>query len=104
MIANKGISANLLQAGSKRRRTKQQIADEKAIQEQEELRKAAKLAQYDILEAKVREMENSKSQGEAAMNLMSQFMNDGVVQQDEDGTFLIHDASGTKRFRADEDL
>jgi len=38
------------------------------------------------------------------MNLMSQFMNDGVVQQDEDGSFLIHDQSGTKRFRADEDL
>ena len=79
IAASKGISANLLQTGSKRRRTKQQIADEKAAQEQEELRKAAKLAQYDILEAKVREMENSKSQGEAAMNLMSQFMNDGVV-------------------------
>ena len=102
MIANKGISANLLQAGSKRRRTKQQIADEKAIQEQEELRKAAKLAQYDLLEHKVREMEKNKSQGEAAVNLMSQFMEDGVVQQDEDGSFLIHDQSGVKRFRADE--
>ena len=61
--ANKGFSANLLQTGSKRRRTKQQIADEKAAQDQEELRKTAKLVQYDILEAKVREMENSKSQG-----------------------------------------
>ena len=77
--ANKGISANLLQTGSKRRRTKQQIADEKAAKEKEELQMAAKLAQYDILEHKVREMEKNKSQGEAAVNLMSQFMNDGVV-------------------------
>ena len=29
IIASKGSSANLLQSGSKRRRTKQQIADEK---------------------------------------------------------------------------
>jgi hypothetical protein len=49
-------------------------------------------------------MENSKSQGEAAMNLMSQFINEGVVQQDEDGSFVIHDQSGSKRFRAGDDL
>ena len=43
-IATKGISANLLQAGSKRKRTKAQIAAEKAEAEREEMQKAAKLA------------------------------------------------------------
>jgi hypothetical protein len=32
-LATKGSSAHLLQAGSKRKRTKQQIADEKAAAE-----------------------------------------------------------------------
>ena len=47
--ANKGVSANLLQAGSKRRRTQQQIADEKEEAEREKLHIQAKLAQYDAL-------------------------------------------------------
>ena len=43
------MSANLLQAGSKRRRTQQQIADEKEEAEREKLHIQAKLAQYDAL-------------------------------------------------------
>jgi hypothetical protein len=101
-VASKGISANLLQSNSKRRRTKQQIKDEKAAAVQEAIQTKAKLTHLGILESKVKAMENQKSQGDAAINLLSQFMNEGVVQQEEDGSFAIQDQSGVKRFRADQ--
>ena len=56
-IASKGISANLLQSGSKRRRTKQQIEDEKQAKLLKQQEDAAKVAQYDALQMKVQMME-----------------------------------------------
>ena len=49
ITANKGVSADLLKSGSKRRRTKQQIEDEKKSAIIKEQQNAARLAQYDIL-------------------------------------------------------
>ena len=49
ILANKGVSADLLKTGSKRRRTKQQIEDEKKAAIIKEQQNAARLAQYDIL-------------------------------------------------------
>ena len=69
-IACKGVSANLLQVGSKRRRTKQQIKDEKEAEKLKEQKIAAKLANYDVLQTKVKMMENDKENGDAAANLM----------------------------------
>ena len=64
------MSANLLQVGSKRRRTKQQIKDEKEAEKLKEQKIAAKLANYDVLQTKVKMMENDKENGDAAANLM----------------------------------
>jgi hypothetical protein len=69
-IATKGQSANLLQKGSKRRRTKRQIEAEKEAAMQEEMQKQAKLAQFDVLQAKVQEMENVNVDGAAAISLL----------------------------------
>ena len=51
--ASKGVSANLLQAGSKRRRTKAQIEADKQAKQDEEQQTAAKLARIDALQEKV---------------------------------------------------
>ena len=96
-IASKGISANLLQTGSKRRRTKQQIEDEKQAQQLKAQQDAAKVAQYDNLQLKVQMMEQNQSNNEAAKSLLNQFINAGIVEQSEDGTFSIADESGMKR-------
>ena len=47
----------MLQAGSKRRRTKQQIEDEKQAELLKKQEDAAKVAQYDALQMKVQMME-----------------------------------------------
>ncbi len=55
--ASKGVSAQLLQTGSKRRRTKKQIEKDKeaAFLEQQQIQ--AKVSQYDAMQTKVRMME-----------------------------------------------
>ena len=45
----KGVSANLLQTGSKRKRTKKQIEDEKEANFLKEQQMAAKLENYEVL-------------------------------------------------------
>ena len=69
-IANRGVSASLLKEGSKKRRGKQEIAAEKEAEEREKKASKAKLQQYDALQAKVTMMENSKGEGEAALDLL----------------------------------
>ena len=49
-IAAKGVSANLLQVGSKRRRTKAQIEEEKQLKLFEEAKVEEKLAEFDVLQ------------------------------------------------------
>ena len=49
MAASKGVSANLLQAGSKRRRTKLEIEADKQAKLHEEQQIEIKLAEYDTL-------------------------------------------------------
>ena len=65
------MSANLLKSESKRKRTKKQIADELEAEEKAKQQSKAKLSQYDVLQAKVKMMEDKKGEGEAALNLLS---------------------------------
>ena len=69
-VASKGISANLLQAGSKRRRTKAQIEADKQAKLYEEQMIANKLANFDLLQDKVDELEQQKQEGQAASSLL----------------------------------
>ena len=72
---------------------------EKEAQEQEAQRSRAKLSQYDALKAKVDMMEQSKGQGDAALNLLDQFMKTGFVTQHDDGSFAIPGINGEKKFK-----
>ena len=80
ITASKGSSANLLQAGSKRRRTKKQIEEDKKAQLLKEQQSAAKIAQYDALKMKVSMLESEREKGNAAADLISQFMDAGFVK------------------------
>ena len=59
----------------------------------------AKLNQYDALQAKVKMMEDNKANGEAALNLLDQFIKTGFVTQDEDGNFAVPGISGERKFK-----
>ena len=54
------MSANLLQVGSKRRRTKAQIEEEKQVKLYEEAKLEEKLAEFDNLQQKFDMMEQAK--------------------------------------------
>ena len=70
----------MLQAGSKRRRTKAQIQEEKEAAFIKEQQVAAKLASYDALQQKVSMMEEQRANGNAAASLVQQFVEAGFVQ------------------------
>ena len=93
------MSANLLKSESKRKRTKKQIADELEAEEKAKQQSKAKLSQYDVLQAKVKMMEDKKGEGEAALNLLSQFVATGFLTQDEDGNFSMPGVSGERKFK-----
>ena len=98
--ATKGISANLLQSGSKRRRTKAQIEAEKEEAMVKEQSIQAKLAQYDILQEKVRIMEQDHASGQMAASLMTQFIDSGAIQTDGQGNYKVQNQDEEQSFRA----
>ena len=63
------------------------------------MRSKAKLDQYDALQAKVKIMEENKVNGEAALNLLDQFIKTGFVVQDEEGNFAVPGISGERKFK-----
>ena len=89
----------MLKSESKRKRTKKQIADELEAEEKAKQQSKAKLSQYDVLQAKVKMMEDKKGEGEVALNLLSQFVATGFVTQDEDGNFSMPGVSGERKFK-----
>ena len=99
VAATKGVSSKLLKVGNKRRRTKQEIADQLEAKEREKRASKAKIQQYDVLQAKVKMMEDSKGEGEAALDLLKQFVSTGFVTQDEDGNFTMPGVSGEQKFK-----
>ena len=60
MAASKGVSANLLQAGSKRRRTKLEIEADKQAKLFQEQEIENKLAEFDSLQQKYEQIEQEK--------------------------------------------
>ena len=86
----------MLQTGSKRRRTKQQIADEKAAAEEEKLTIAAKLAQFDVLQQKVQHIEQHHADALVANDLIGQMLADGVMYKENDGSIFVQAGEVTK--------
>ena len=93
------MSANLLQVGSKRRRTKQQIADEFEASKRKEQKIAARMANYDVLEKKIDMMAQDVEKGKVATNLIEQFLDTGFVTTDDQGNFKEPGLSGEKIFK-----
>ena len=94
------MSANLLQIGSKRRRTKAQIEEEKQLKLEKEAMVEEKLADYDVLQQKFDILEQAKSNGDAAASVLEQVINAGFVNQENDGSFVVSGDGSKRKFRA----
>ena len=93
----------MLKISSKRRRTLTQIKADKEAKAQQEADTQAKLAQFDSMQQRIAELENDNKVGNDAASLMRQFMGAGLVQQDEDGGFVIAGDGSASKFRPAED-
>ena len=93
----------MLKISSKRRRTLTQIRADKEAKAQQEAETAAKLAQFDAMQQKIAELENDNKVGNDAASLMRQFMGAGLVQQDDEGSFVIAGDGSASKFRPSDD-
>ena len=89
----------MLQTGSKRKRTKQQIEDEKQANFIKEQQIAAKLDNYEILQQKVQMMEQEAQSGKLAANLMTQLIHAGLIEQSAEDEFTVHGSQGDQQFK-----
>ena len=55
--------------------------------------------EFNTLQAKVQKMETENSQGDAAIDLLRQFVATGFVNQEEDGSFIMPGVSGERKFK-----
>ena len=88
LLASKGSRAHLLKVGSKRRRTKAEIRDNKQ-------RIAAKDSEFDLRMDRIRELEaelnNSKSKNEKNQNahdIVQNLINQNILQLDENNQVI----------------
>jgi len=79
---SKGISAHLLKENAKRRRSKQQIKDEKKAEEMKQREIARKLAEYDQFRPSIEETKELVAEKEHYRQLLGQFYADGVIKED----------------------
>ena len=94
----KGVSANLMQAGSKRRRTKKQIEEDKEEEIRKEQETRTGLAELAALRARVQGLEQQANQGKFASSLLSQMVSAGHIQQDSEDSVVLNAANGQHRF------
>ena len=89
VIASKGIGANLLKLGTKRRRTKAEIAEVKLEEEMKVEAEAAKTQRILELEHELQEMKQSQANNTAAAEILTDMMNKGHVKQNKDGSVSV---------------
>ena len=89
----------MLQASSKRRRTKKQIEAEKQAEVLKRQQTEAKVTNYNAMQMKVSMLEQEREKANAAADLVQQFIDAGFVKQGSDGNFTIPGASVTKKFK-----
>lgn len=87
--ASKGISANLLKIGSKRRRTRQEIELDRAEEEAKESALQRKDEQIDDLQRRLLELEAAAHNNQVATSILQSFIERGEARQEPDGSVVI---------------
>ena len=76
----------MLKAAIKRRRTKREIMDEKAQQEEEARQSKQKISHYDAMAAEIEAMRAKEKSNQGAADILSQMINAGQLKMNDDGT------------------
>ena len=74
LIAQKGISANLCKIGSKRRRTHQELIEEKKENQRKDQEIQEKLVKFQEMEAKENELQSQLNNNQTAANILSEMV------------------------------
>ena len=95
----------MLKAGSKRRRTKAEIADSQQADLEKENSLRAKMARLDEVEhqlaaqeAQLQQAQQELQENEGAAQLVNDLMKAGIVRRESDHAFVANNADGERRF------
>ena len=95
MIVSKGSGAHMLKIGSKRRRTKQQIHDEKEAAAEEKAEIERKIAAYNSLKAEHEKLKAVAKNNDAAASILSDLISKRHVVQLGDGSCHVPSADNS---------
>ena len=88
----------MMKAGSKRRRTKRQIEEEKQEELAKENEYRSKMARLDMVELELQSAQDQVRVNRQAANLVSDMINAGVIQQEDENTFVFANNNQEQRF------
>ena len=87
----------MLKAGSKRRRTKRQIEADNKEELAKENEYRSKVARLEMIEQQLQATEEKARNNRQAADLVSDMINAGVIQQEDENSFVVaHGGSKTK--------
>ena len=87
-----------MKAGSKRRRTKRQIEEEKQEELAKENEYRSKMARLDMVEQELLASQEQVRVNRQAADLVSDMINAGVIQQETESTFVVANSNQAQRF------
>ena len=84
-----GSSVNLLKVGAKRRRTKQEITDEKEEARVKEEAISSKMNQFATMQQEINNMKQQMAEASQLKGFFESMINDGKLVQDADGNIDV---------------
>ena len=84
-----GAGVNLLKAGTKRRRTKTEITNEKEEARIKEVAIQEKMAQFDQMQQRMNQLEAQCQEGEQLKGFFGDMINKGKLVREKDGTIDV---------------
>ena len=88
----------MLKAGSKRRRTKREIEEDKQEELDKENEYRSKVARLEMIELQLQASEEQVRVNRQAADLVSDMINAGVIQQESENTFVVANIDQEQRF------
>ena len=93
-----GAGVNMLKVGSKRRRTRREIEEQKQSELERENDIRTKLARLDMIEQQLRQANEQNQINKKASRVMSDLINAGVLREEAENSFVVENVDGVQRF------
>ena len=88
----------MLKAGSKRRRTKQEIEDQEKAKLDQENEVRSKFARLEQLEQQMAQVQQQADDNHGAAVLMGDLVNAGIIKQKAANSYVVHGHNGELNF------